>query len=516
MSQVVNSLVSELQALARLGDTEGVARLIDQVEAYKQYNQIYFWHPYQYQLEFMNASKSFKQRYARSGNRVGKTKGASFEVAYHLTGLYPDWFEGDRIKGSGHTFWCIGIDNDSTTKVMQKELFGTSDIRVDSEVGTGSIPRDLILLEEGITKDGPRVVSCRIKHTSGGYNTLMFYAASNGSAKLMGQATKFIWMDEIPEHHGMDIYSQCWTRCATTDGHLMLTATPEAGMCDVNRLYAEDKTGKLYLQSISMYQAPHLTTEKIEELKSGWPEYQHEMRVYGLPVLGSGAVFPFPDSLIVCEDVVPKPTWDIIVGLDFSSVSDASVVAWVTYDPDEEMYYLFHVDYITEMTNKNEEYMANLILNSEWPWAPTISPHDGGVNSTNPESKAKVMKRMGVNIQSRSFYNPQELGLSFKNKSTIAREPGLTEMRRLFKAGKLKVCKSVRSFFDEKNQLFYAPVSGGGIKYVGKDDCIDAARYAVISMIGNRGLPVCQCISEPIDFNNGFINSEANQVSWER
>lgn len=494
----------EMKALAMAGDTEGLARLIEQVEAYKRYNQIFFWKAYDYQMEFMNASKGYHQRYARSGNRTGKTKGASFEVAYHITGHYPEWYAGEKVEGSGHIYWCVGVDLTSTADVMQLELFGTADIRVESEVGTGALPRSSIVLDEGMTKDAGRIITCRVLHKDGGFNTLKFYAAAQGQTKMMGQAVKFIWMDEIPETQSMKIYSQCVTRLATTNGHMMLTATPEQGYDDINRLYAEDKTGKLYLQSISMYDAPHLTHDIIEGLKAGWPENQWDMRVRGLPVIGSGAVFGMSDEEIMCEDLSIPDHWDIIAALDFSSVNDASVVAWAAHDTGSDCYYLFHVDYITDRVNKNEEYQANLILSSQYPNIPTISPHDGGVNSINPEAKAKVMKRMGVNVQGQSFYNPTQLGLAFKNKSSIAREPGLTEMRRLFREGKLKVCRSVSSFFEEKAQMFYSPLAGGGLKTVGRDDCIDAARYAIISLVANRGVPAGQCKSTFKDFNNGF------------
>ena len=45
------------------------------------------------------AGKEFNERACFGGNRVGKTLSiGGFETALHLTGLYPDWWEGHRFN----------------------------------------------------------------------------------------------------------------------------------------------------------------------------------------------------------------------------------------------------------------------------------------------------------------------------------------------------------------------------------------------------------------------------------
>lgn len=163
---------------------EELMALIDSIEERQKYNKLEHIIPYEYQKKFMNASKNHRQRFFRCANRVGKSYGCAVEFAYHITGKYPDWFAGDRIENSGHIYWCIGVDLESTANVLQKELFGTSDIRLEDAVGTGTIPKDVID-SDNMIKDGPRLRSCRIKHTDGGYNTLHFFAASLGQDKLI-------------------------------------------------------------------------------------------------------------------------------------------------------------------------------------------------------------------------------------------------------------------------------------------------------------------------------------------
>lgn len=200
---------------------------IEEIKKYKRLNKLEFIKPYDYQLKFMNKSMHYNQRLMRSANRIGKSYGGAIEFAMHITGKYQDWYKGRRIEGSGKIYWCIGIDLDSTANVLQKELLGTNDIRSEDLVGTGTIPRDCINLE-GSIKDGNKVKSIRIKHIDGGYNTLQFFASAQGQEKLMGSAVDFIWIDEEPPHNSLEIYAQCVTRTATTDGMVMVTFTPEA------------------------------------------------------------------------------------------------------------------------------------------------------------------------------------------------------------------------------------------------------------------------------------------------
>ncbi|TOB12189.1 hypothetical protein, partial [Vibrio parahaemolyticus] len=118
------------------------------------------------------------------------------DFAMHCTGLYADWYEGARIEGSGHYFWAIGHTIDSTTNVLQKELFGTKNAKIKEELGTGAIPLHCIDFDTMI-KDGKTIKQCRIKHFDkdgnfDGYNTVQFFAAEAGTEPLMGQSVKYV------------------------------------------------------------------------------------------------------------------------------------------------------------------------------------------------------------------------------------------------------------------------------------------------------------------------------------
>lgn len=468
--------------------SEATLQLIQDLLNYKKYNQIEFFKPYEYQSKFMNASSHYKQRYMRAANRTGKTYGAAAEFAMHITGRYQDWYEGERILDSGHDFWCVGVDLKSVARVMQKELLGTDDIRVEPLIGTGMIPKEHIALDIPFKKDGGNVISISIRHTNGGLNTLYFWG-SNQHDSMMGSSVKFVWMDEEPPFRSEELYSQCKTRTATVDGHMMLTATPEFGQTPLNNLFDDDKTGKLYLQSVTWAECPHLTPERQAELLAGIPEWQHDMRSKGIPVLGSGAVFPITDEDITEPPVKPQDHWHIVAGVDFGIVNDPSVIVFTAID-DAGIIHLLEEVYLDD--DRSPRAIANAIMASAYPNTVVVVPHDGALNSDDPQAKGKLLIEYGVNVWRQTFRNPTDVKLGIdelKQKKAGAynsKAAGLIEMQRRFEEGTLKVSDQMVNWLKEKRTYFYKAKNGGGVKPIDKNDhCIDASRYAVMSLIGN-------------------------------
>jgi phage terminase large subunit-like protein len=474
----INSLtIDELQELLAKVRYENTYHRLGKVELY------------QWQKDFMNASKKFKQRYLRSGNRCGKSLTEAHEFAYHLTGLYPEWWDGLVIAESGHYFWAIGIDLDSTANVMQKELFGTKDIRLTSEVGTGTIPRSCIEIDT-FTKDGRRLSVARIKHIDGGFNTVQFYAAAQGQDKLMGQSTKYVWMDEEAASNSDEIYAQCLTRTLESEGHIAFTSTPEQGLSSLNVKFEEDDTGKLYIQQATWDDCIHITPDMEAEMLAGIPTYQHDMRRNGLPVIGSGAVFPVKDEDVVVKPFLIPDHWKVCKAIDIGKTSDSSTWVQGAYDPDGDCYYI-----IEEWEGDNAKdpllgaptAMAASLKSNQYSTAPIVVPHDAGLNSSSPEAYARQLIKLGCSVHRQSFRNPVDLKLGLFNidqtKTHNAREPGLAEMRWLMETGKLKVFNTCINWLREKRSYYYK-ADGKTSK---PDHTLDASRYCIMSLRGNVG-----------------------------
>src|SRR5882757_7333932 len=72
------------------------------------------YRPYPKQREFHAAGTKFRERMLMAGNQVGKTLSAAFEVAMHLTGRYPDWWEG--IRFTKPVRWLAGSESAELTR----------------------------------------------------------------------------------------------------------------------------------------------------------------------------------------------------------------------------------------------------------------------------------------------------------------------------------------------------------------------------------------------------------------
>ena len=64
----------------------------------ERYARIDSYDPYPYQLKFHKTGSEANQRLLMAANRIGKSFCGSMELSYHLTGLYPDWWEGRVFK----------------------------------------------------------------------------------------------------------------------------------------------------------------------------------------------------------------------------------------------------------------------------------------------------------------------------------------------------------------------------------------------------------------------------------
>src|SRR4051812_12636127 len=76
-------------------------------------NRLKDYRPYTKQRAFHAAGKTHDERLFMAGNQLGKTIAGGFEWAIHLTGRYPDWWDG-RSFDSPVEFWASGVTGLST------------------------------------------------------------------------------------------------------------------------------------------------------------------------------------------------------------------------------------------------------------------------------------------------------------------------------------------------------------------------------------------------------------------
>lgn len=191
---------------------------------------------YPRQLEFFRAGREYLERCFMAANRVGKSTVGAFELTAHLTGVYPDWWDGRTFDEPVRT-WACGKNNEKLKEIAQYELFGGVQRASGGRYairGSGMIPPDRILHDTAIFKTNvPGVVSevrIRYKDSLSETSEVALKAYEQKRSAFEGTAQHVIWADEEPP---LDIYSEMMMRLATLDGIMMLTFTPVAGHTEV-------------------------------------------------------------------------------------------------------------------------------------------------------------------------------------------------------------------------------------------------------------------------------------------
>lgn len=280
-----------------------------------------FFEPYPKQREFIAAGKTKRERLLIAGNQLGKSEVGAFETACHLTGRYPDDWDG-RVWDHPVRAWAAGESGLVVRDVQQKKLCGPPG--VSTEFGTGYIPRedfaDKPSMARGVTDAYDTIQVWHHKKqgrewVKDGVSTLSFKSYEQGRTKFQGEPIDFVWPDEEPP---MDVYSEILTRTTATRGMVMMTFTPLKGRSDVVNRYLSESSPDRVSVTMTIYDAGHIRKEDIPGIIASYPAHEREARAMGVPILGSGRIFPYTDESITEDPLIYiPPHWTKLWGIDF-------------------------------------------------------------------------------------------------------------------------------------------------------------------------------------------------------
>lgn len=222
--------------------------IMEEIDRRKQRRKLFDMYPetgpyrralYPKHMECFAAGAAHRERAVIAANRVGKTWGVgAYETTLHLTGLYPDWWEGARFDHPVSA-WAAGKTNVTTRDIVQDKLFGPVATVGGKKTlsGTGMIPGDTIgkiSWKQGV----PDLVDyALVQHVSGGWSDIGLRSYEQGRGVFEGTEKHWIWFDEEPP---LDCYTESITRTMTVGGLILVTFTPLEGMSEVVLSFLND------------------------------------------------------------------------------------------------------------------------------------------------------------------------------------------------------------------------------------------------------------------------------------
>jgi phage terminase large subunit-like protein len=375
---------------------------------------------YKKHLIHFKAGKKYRQRLFMCGNRVGKTTAAGVELVYHLTGEYPQWWEGRRYR-LPQDWWVCGEYSHTIRSSLQPLLIGPV-----GDFGTGLIPRHLLDIDSmtAAKKMDTPITDFKVRHSSGGYSTVGFRSYDQGR-RAFQSTERCIWLDEEPPK---DVFEECLMRTMTRasgDGEsmLLLTFTPLNGWSEtiksfigeeINYTEGQKGLGK-WMTMADWDDVPHLTEKDKEEMREHWRKtapHLLDARSKGIPVLGEGAVYPIEASRVFIDPISIPETFKRVFALDFGFDPDPTAILWGAIDPETDCLYIYAEHYL----KMAEPMIHAAVINQHTRLAkytiPGVCDPSGGGSSTADGKFTKDIYRKEYGIIMVSAINSVEPGIT--------------------------------------------------------------------------------------------------------
>jgi phage terminase large subunit-like protein len=440
-------------------DLQALVAVLAEQELRQRRNWLANYRPYAKQREFHAAGEQHRERLLVAGNQLGKTYSGAAEVGIHMTGRYPPDWPGRRFS---HAIRAVaGSESlELTRKGVQRLLVGPPEDR--AQWGTGAIPYDAIKgfsMRQGVPDTLSSIV---VQHVCGDRSVLQFASYDQGRTKWQADTLDLVWMDEEPPP---DVYSEALTRITATRGCLFVTFTPLKGRSEVVTRYMDERPPGTHVTTMTIDDAEHFTPEERAAVIAGYPEHEREARAKGIPMMGSGRVFPVAESAIQYDPFPIPAHWARIVGLDFGWDHPAAAV-WIAHDRDTDTAYVYDAWCARETPIDQQA----LVLRKGGEWIPVAWPHDG------------LQHEKGSGLQLAAQYRAHNVNM-LKERATFTDgtsfvEPGVTMMLDRMRGRRLLVAKHLSDWFQEFRM--YHRKEGLIVKR--QDDLMSATRYALMML----------------------------------
>lgn len=200
-------------------------------------------------------------------------------------------------------------------------------------------------------------------------------------------------------------------------------------------------------------QVPHLTQESKETLWRSIPPYQRDARSKGIPVLGSGAIYPIAPEDYTIPDIEIPAHWPRAFAMDVGWSRTA--VLWLSLNRDTDTLYAYAEHYRSEA----EPVIHAEAVKARGKWIP-------GVIDPSARGRSQVDGRQLLGMY-------RELGLEL-TEADNAVEAGIYQILTRLGSGRLKIFKSCQNLLSEM-RLYRRDEKGKVVKE--RDHLCDCLRY---------------------------------------
>lgn len=424
----------------------------------RRYNRADFFEPYPKQEAFFDLGATKDERLLMAANQVGKSWSGAYEAACHLTGNYPDWWLGKRFDKPTRG-WICGETGLVVRDVSQKMLCGEPG--VIEAFGSGFIPKDSFVAPPTLARGTPSAYdTIQVRHVSGGVSIARFKTYEQGRERFQGESLDWIWFDEEPK---MEIYSEGITRLNATHGISWMTFTPLQGMSEVVMRFLQEVHANRGVVTMTIDDVKHFDAKQKADIISKYQSYEIEARTKGIPMLGSGRIFPYSEASITEARINAVPLeWFKGWGVDFG-IDHPFAAVLLAFDRDTDTIHVLHTIRVSDQKPlQHAAAMKPIGIR-----VPVFWPHDGHGRESSGETVASLYKKEGLRTWPEHSTHPQ---------GGYSTEAGIMEMQARMETGRLKVADHLSDFFEEFR--LYHRKNGDIVKL--RDDIMSATRVGIM------------------------------------
>lgn len=205
---------------------------------------------------------------------------------------------------------------------------------------------------------------------------------------------------------------------------------------------------------------PHLTEQAKKELYDSYPPHVRDARTKGIPQLGSGAIYPVPESDVLIADFEIPVHYPRVYALDVGWNRTACL--WAARDNETGVVYLYSEHY----KGQAEPVIHAQGIKARGDWIPgVIDPASRGRSQFDGEKLIETYRQLGLIL----------------TPSKNAVEAGIYETWQLLANGKMKVFKSLVNWLMEF-RIYQRDEKGKVVK--SNDHLMDCMRYLTLTGLG--------------------------------